>query len=592
MVSRMTVNPPKISIIIPVYNMEKQVVRCLEHVKRQTLRDLEILCYDDGSSDHSLSLLREIATTDRRIKVLAGPNRGSGLARNACLREATGEYISFLDADDEYYDVNSLEKLYSVAREKQTALCGGAVAMYEHTHFMFAGKQNLKKDGWIHVQEYQYTYGYQCYLYDRLFLIHNHIFFPAYLRHQDPPFFLKAQLKAEKFFCLPLFTYRYNMHPKGFNFYNYARTNDLLRGMTEELTISRQHKLEQLHKLTLFRFIHDYGELFVKSYLSGNKEIYSLLENAENCLDPHIARGVFPSTVHDAFLTPLLEIRRINFLQHGKAFQAERLRKNISRLKQVWAKEAVLLDPYDSGYRANLIHSLRHHGDMKGARREAERYLADFAGDSMGWILHSLLDEQEGNLPKALQSAEKAVLLEPNYPAAYEHYCNMLRMNGHEEKAETLLKELAEAHPNLGWPWRQLSWLECDRGHGDLALQYARQSVKAEPDNPDLREWLIVLLINNLLHDEAENLLEETLKKDPSAQWALSLLIRLYCEKQQPARVLDVFDRAVSLGLPFRSKHIKAMCRAGGRKLLFRHALSRGCWRLAGSLLFTSDGRR
>lgn len=592
MVFRMTANPPKISVIIPVYNMEEQVAHCLARVKRQTLRDLEILCYDDGSSDHSLSVLREVAATDRRIRVLSGPNQGSGFARNACLREATGEYVSFLDADDEYYDDSSLEKLYAAARENRAVLCGGAVAMYEHTHFMFAGKQNWKKRGWMSAREYQYTYGYQCYLYDRLFLIHNHIFFPPYLRHQDPPFFLKAQLKAERFFCLPLFTYRYNMHPKGINFYNYARTNDLVRGMTEELTISKQNNLKHLHKLTVFRFIHDYCELFVKSYLSGNREIGSLLENADNCLERHIARSVFPSSFHDVFLTPLLEIRRIDFLQQGKTFQAERLRKSISKLKQAWAKEAILLDPYDSGYRANLIHSLRHHGDMAEARREANRYLADFAGDSTGWVLHSLLDEQTGDLPKALENAEKAALAEPDYPTACEHYCNMLRANGYGKKAETLLKELAEAHPNLGWPWRQLSWLECDRGHGYLALKYARQSVKTEPDKPELREWLSVQLISNGLHDEAENLLTEALDKDPSAQWALSLLIRLYCKTQQPTRALDVFDRAVSFGLPFRSRHIRAMCRAGGRGALFRHALSRGCWRLAGRVLFTISGQR
>ena len=91
---------PKISVIIPVYNVEKYLAECLTSVVNQTFKDIEIICINDGSTDNSPKILEEFAQKDNRIKIINQENQGMSCARNAGLAVATGEYISFIDSDD------------------------------------------------------------------------------------------------------------------------------------------------------------------------------------------------------------------------------------------------------------------------------------------------------------------------------------------------------------------------------------------------------------------------------------------------------------------------------------------------------------
>lgn len=109
----------KISVIIPVYNIEKYLPECLDSLLNQTFRDFEIICVNDGSKDDSLKILETYAQKDLRIKVITKENGGSGSARNRGLAEAQGEYIQFVDGDD-YFEPQMLEKLYELA-EKHNA---------------------------------------------------------------------------------------------------------------------------------------------------------------------------------------------------------------------------------------------------------------------------------------------------------------------------------------------------------------------------------------------------------------------------------------------------------------------------------------
>jgi glycosyltransferase involved in cell wall biosynthesis len=92
----------KVSVIIPVYNVEAYLRQCLDSVVNQTLKEIEIICIDDGSTDGSAAILQEYAAKDERIKILTQVNSGAGAARNAGLAAAKGEWLSFLDADDEF----------------------------------------------------------------------------------------------------------------------------------------------------------------------------------------------------------------------------------------------------------------------------------------------------------------------------------------------------------------------------------------------------------------------------------------------------------------------------------------------------------
>ena len=90
----------KVSVIIPVYNVEKYLRECIDSILNQTLHELELICVDDGSTDGSLEILQAYEKKDNRVTVLTQHNQGAGAARNKGLQIAKGEYLSFLDADD------------------------------------------------------------------------------------------------------------------------------------------------------------------------------------------------------------------------------------------------------------------------------------------------------------------------------------------------------------------------------------------------------------------------------------------------------------------------------------------------------------
>ena len=115
---------PRISVIIPVCNATSWLCDCLDTVLGQTLRDIEILCVDDGSTDGSVSILEGYGAKDPRVRVLRQlENLGQGAARNRGLEDANGEYVYFMDADDELASADALERLAAEAeRERLDAL--------------------------------------------------------------------------------------------------------------------------------------------------------------------------------------------------------------------------------------------------------------------------------------------------------------------------------------------------------------------------------------------------------------------------------------------------------------------------------------
>ncbi len=116
---------PKVSIIIPVYNTEALLPRCLESVTTQTLKEIEIICVDDGSTDLSYSVLQSWAKRDRRIIAIHQQNGRQGKARNAALDVACGEFVGMIDSDD-YIPSDYFERLYDAAcrHNADIAVCG------------------------------------------------------------------------------------------------------------------------------------------------------------------------------------------------------------------------------------------------------------------------------------------------------------------------------------------------------------------------------------------------------------------------------------------------------------------------------------
>ncbi len=130
---------PKVSIIVPVYNAEKYLERCIDSLKNQTLEDIEIILVDDSSTDSSLEMCNKMALEDSRIKVIHKVNEGAGYARNAALEIASGEYIGFLDSDD-FVEVEMFKTLYEKAMEYGSDLVMSGVLFVDGNMFSKEGE--------------------------------------------------------------------------------------------------------------------------------------------------------------------------------------------------------------------------------------------------------------------------------------------------------------------------------------------------------------------------------------------------------------------------------------------------------------------
>lgn len=131
---------PKVSIILPIYNVEKYLDRCMDSLLNQTLKDIEIIMVDDGSPDNCPQMCDEYAKKDNRVKVVHKKNAGLGFARNSGLDVAKGEYIAFVDSDD-YVGLNMYKTLYDRAEADKcdAVFCGF--------------RTELKQNKWVYSDE-------------------------------------------------------------------------------------------------------------------------------------------------------------------------------------------------------------------------------------------------------------------------------------------------------------------------------------------------------------------------------------------------------------------------------------------------------
>jgi len=129
---------PKVSIVVPVYNAEKYLERCVSSLQNQTLCDIEIILVDDSSTDSSLEMCNKMAKEDSRIKVIHKVNEGAGYARNAGLELVSGEYVGFCDSDD-YAEPCMFETLYNKAVQYDSDLVMSGVIFVDGNMFSEKG---------------------------------------------------------------------------------------------------------------------------------------------------------------------------------------------------------------------------------------------------------------------------------------------------------------------------------------------------------------------------------------------------------------------------------------------------------------------
>lgn len=185
--------PPYISIIVPVYNVEKYLRKCLDSITNQTKKEIEIIFVNDGSTDNSLKILEEYEKADNRIKIISQKNQGLGAARNTGLKAAytsNSKYIYFIDSDD-YISYDYLEKMYNIAEKTNADIVvnDNIMKFYDNNKKEMSNEILKKVENGIYNIDADFIQS-MCpnvwsKLYKKELILKNNIIFPTGLIHED-----------------------------------------------------------------------------------------------------------------------------------------------------------------------------------------------------------------------------------------------------------------------------------------------------------------------------------------------------------------------------------------------------------------------
>lgn len=205
---------PKVTVIVPVYNMEKYLNECLDSLINQTLKDIEIICFNDASKDSSLSILKEYASRDERVKIIDSKvNIKQGGGRNEGIRQSSADYLLFVDADDKA-DPNLVEKLYNTMIETKADIVVSELYNWRPSEG-FASRPAIEAGAHTYLTKQQavsrggYTIGI---LYRKSLFIKHDLFFPENMFYEDTAIAAPLYLVAGKIVLVEQQLYYYRKH--------------------------------------------------------------------------------------------------------------------------------------------------------------------------------------------------------------------------------------------------------------------------------------------------------------------------------------------------------------------------------------------
>lgn len=206
-----------ISVIIPVYNVEKYLLACLDSVVKQSFRDLEILLIDDGSPDNCGKVCDEYAAADSRIRVFHQQNGGAANAKNAGLRVATGEYLAFLDGDD-FLEPDAYEYMLSemMSAEADVVQCAFRDVYVNRSRDRILKPKRVEFSALEYLR--RFTTDWTCGLMtDKLFRrnLFDGVFFEEGHKIDDEYFTYQGIMNASRILCLPHVVYNYRKRASG-----------------------------------------------------------------------------------------------------------------------------------------------------------------------------------------------------------------------------------------------------------------------------------------------------------------------------------------------------------------------------------------
>lgn len=288
----------KVSVIVPIYNVESYVRECIESIINQTLEDIEVILVNDGSTDRSIEIIEDLLTIHKNIILINKENGGLSSARNTGLSYATGDYVCFVDSDD-YLHPNYLQFLYNEAvnNKLDVAVGGYCKKLIDGSIIQVARKQELINLGVISGKNYLYNqlliddYQMEVWddLYDRHFLVKYNLNFCEGLIHEDEEFTPKVFLLAERVKVIGQYGYIYRQRSgsimsnlptlkniEGFNYTIDSLCNHFNNEKDEEIKVVLSLLINNLVKRNINKI--SIGNITDKTYLLRKMSHKSILK--------------------------------------------------------------------------------------------------------------------------------------------------------------------------------------------------------------------------------------------------------------------------------------------------------------------------
>ena len=276
----------KVSIIIPVYNSEKYLGKCLDSIIAQTYKNFEIIVVDDGSKDSSAKICDDYALSDSRVKVIHQKNGGTSKARNAGLKAAAGDYITFMDNDDYWKSDDCLEKVINRLKESRADVMIHTPYVYwQDTKELVSPKNTIKREQIYGKPSYDVINTIiknglmdRCVwskLFKREIIEKNSLKFPENCRNEDTYFIGEIFMYAESYDWMEESFYIYRKgheESQTSKRLSYQSLNDLQRIVCKYIDMLNKAEIEELKKEALYNYIaYLYSVWMGQSYLIDRK---------------------------------------------------------------------------------------------------------------------------------------------------------------------------------------------------------------------------------------------------------------------------------------------------------------------------------
>lgn len=273
----------EVSIIVPIYNKEKHLKRCIDSILNQTLKNIEIILVNDGSTDNSLEICKNYARTDSRIKIINKKNEGVSKARNDGILASSGSYVGFVDADD-YIDENMYRSMLMKCKKFNSEICisnyyidnnNYQTPVKLNVYSDLISKENILNDFILDLVNSDPTINNSKtimgsswrFLISKYFLINNNVFFPVNIPlREDLLFVLDLMLKAESICIDHSFNYFY-VNTDGSAVKKF-RENYFEMGLDVNNRMKKILKSQICNKSVKERLNYNYFNLFISSIVN------------------------------------------------------------------------------------------------------------------------------------------------------------------------------------------------------------------------------------------------------------------------------------------------------------------------------------